>query len=162
MPNGKIHRLTGGIAGGTASYLFASEGQSREPGLEVLGGVFAGVLTGCLPDVLDPPDCPQHRALAHSAIPAAATLRYVSLHVPEWQAQVRELAEEHRITAEATVDPLSRFLHNLAHAGLYLFAGAIPAVPAAYAAHLALDACTPACIPALSFGREAEAPMGRN
>ena len=72
MPKRATHRLAGGCAGVGAVIWYRSRGDGQVSLAEILGGLAGGSLAGALPDRLDPPLSPNHRALAHGFLPAVA------------------------------------------------------------------------------------------
>ena len=66
MPNHDVHWPVGTASGATYA-LYMSGGQpSSYVVAETAGGAFGGFVGGILPDRVDTPDCPHHRAEAHS------------------------------------------------------------------------------------------------
>jgi hypothetical protein len=54
--------------------------------------------------------------------------------------------------AASTDDGVQQFVNVLAGLALHALAGAVPAVPASYISHVALDACTTRGVPLLTRG----------
>ena len=71
MPNGPTHQLLGALSGAAVAHRYVTPALSpldRQAGtpLLVIGGLIIGSLGGRIPDVLDPPIHPNHRAFFHS------------------------------------------------------------------------------------------------
>jgi len=77
MPNGPTHQLLGALSGAAAAHHYVSpclspvDSEAGTP-LLIVGGLVAGGFGGRLPDLLDPPIQPNHRAFFHSIVLGAA------------------------------------------------------------------------------------------
>lgn len=68
MSNRKTHVIIGGISGG-GGYLILNDLKQEEINLrDMVVTSLGGMIGGMLPDYLDPPTNPNHRALAHSIL----------------------------------------------------------------------------------------------
>jgi len=147
MPNRAVHVLTSGLVGG--AYAFKQAGSQAGPAaaLETLGGLGGGYLGGRLPDLLDPPDCPNHRARAHSLLVGGVLIDLCQGQLEAWQRTCRDWAE--KLTArKAAAAPGSpeAFLLGVAEVACRLLAGFLAGLLAGYLTHLGLDALTPASL----------------
>lgn len=136
MPRKRTHALVGGGLG--AVFALTHERGWLMPSDRaafVLGGALGGLVGGVLPDVLDPPTCPGHRSWAHAILPTAF------FGQTTW-AGMNTLAENILAAADVEPDPLTRF-------GMFMVAGLVKGAAPGYLSHLALDACTPSCLPLL-------------
>jgi len=66
MANRNFHLTIGGISGGGRYLLDISNKKENIHIGELMASILGGVLGGVIPDYLDPPTSPNHRALAHS------------------------------------------------------------------------------------------------
>ena len=150
MPNYDVHFQVGAAAGGGYA-LYMSYGQ---PGwhivAETAGGVFGGIAGGLLPDRIDAPSNPWHRAEAHSVAISGVAGRLVSIQLPGWQASLRAQADYYAVMRAQSASPLQQFFFWLAECACRFLAGAIAGVLAGYASHLVLDALTPRSLPLFS------------
>lgn len=151
MPNRETHETVGVIAG-VATAAFTMHGQELEPwqaGLELVAAGFAGSVTSAIPDRIDRPTSPRHRASAH-AVTTGAAIGMVSLsHVTNFQANCRTRAREVAQRRAASTDLVGSALLFLAEAGLYVASGLAAGAPAGWLSHLALDMGTPSRLPLL-------------
>jgi membrane-bound metal-dependent hydrolase YbcI (DUF457 family) len=135
MSNRKEHDVFGILfgalaAGGTA---FA---QGRNPTIaEVVGGSVGGLLGSRLPDQLEPPTSPNHRAFAHSKAFAVTALPLAGVVASKFQ---QAMAEE--ATGRESNSPEAAALGRF-------FGGLATGSAAGYSSHLALDATTPKGLP---------------
>jgi len=144
MPNRGVHGAAGVLVGGGGAWLSSKGAQNADPFLEIVAGAVFGWAGGVLPDVLDPPDSPNHRGVAHG-LAAAALL--ASVPWKECAQHWRDEAARHRALA---VDPMlanERTWHELAAIFCSVLAGAHIGLPCAYGSHLALDSGTPRSLP---------------
>lgn len=68
MPNGNIHKTAGALMGSITYLAIKNNCQKNEPvdlG-ELISSTFIGVSTARIPDILEPPINPNHRAFYHS------------------------------------------------------------------------------------------------
>jgi inner membrane protein len=118
MANAAEHALYGGLAGGV-TYLVMCQYYERQPDLlELLICSGAAVLSGGLPDAIEPAIHPHHRQFAHSFTTGGILLR-----IATYQCGVEN--------------------SGLGQFQKILLASAI----AGYLSHLIADACTPRCVP---------------
>jgi hypothetical protein len=152
MPGFDTHETVGGFVGGTAA-LWCSQGQPPLLALaETLGGVLAGRAAGVWPDAFEPATSSYHRDTCHALAPAAYGATVVFGQVESVQGSLRAQAQACFKLAAATNDGNQRFIIVLTGFALHALAGAVPAVPASYISHIALDACTPRGVPLLRRG----------
>jgi len=149
MPDGRTHAIVGSAAGA----FYAVTRNPGQPGghllLEAVGGAFGGYFGAKLPDALDPPNSPGHRAVGHAVIPAG----YAAYSLPDvlagWQAGLRRRAALcAQASAQAQV-PLQAVCCSLLEALWRFLAGFLVGLYAGYVSHLALDATTPGFLPLL-------------
>jgi len=120
MASASEHALYGGLAGGI-TYLFMCQHYDRQPDLlELLVCAGTGVLTGAVPDALEPADHPHHREFAHSFTAGALLLRLAN---DQCGIENGELGQFQKI----------------------LLASGI----AGYVSHLVADVCTPKRLPVI-------------
>lgn len=147
MPNHDVHwRVGAASGGGYALYL----GYGQPPWhvmAETAGGAFGGFVGGVLPDRIDTPDNPWHRAEAHSMAITGVAGRVVSLHLPEWQATLRLRADELAARRAQSALPIEQLFLWVAEYVCRVLAGFIAGVLAGYASHVTLDFFTPMSLP---------------
>jgi LexA-binding, inner membrane-associated putative hydrolase len=133
MANRKTH-VAVGVAAGFAVTVFnmnrCDERGNLQTLLKLLGGALGGYLGGMLPDRLEPPTNPRHRAGLHSKEMACSL---IATTTGLWQfAQDLELQA---IEEDSALKMLA--------------SGALVGVISGYLTHLALDARTPAGLPGI-------------
>jgi hypothetical protein len=114
---------------------------------EVAVGAVGGYAGGVLPDRIDIPEHPRHRAEAHSMALTGTVGRIVKEYLPNWQAALRTHADGFAAMRAQTEDPFLRVLLWLAEYGCRFLAGLIAGVLAGCASHLTLDFFTPMSLP---------------
>jgi len=147
VPNYDVHGPVGTASGG-AYALYMSYGQPPcHVVAETLGGVLGGLAGGVLPDRIDIPDCPRHRAEAHSMAITGTVGWFVKENLPEWQTWLRSQADHFATLRAASITGVHQFLYLLAEYFCRFLAGLIAGVLAGYASHLVLDFFTPMSLP---------------
>ena len=134
MPNRNTHATTGALVG--TGWALAHQRAWLRPSDQALftcGATTGGLIGGCLPDVFDPPCSPNHRQLAHALAPIGF------FAVKTW-AGMNQLIERMLAEADRENDPPLRL-------GMFFLAGVVKGAAPGYLSHLALDACTPRCLP---------------
>jgi hypothetical protein len=154
MPCYKEHQEFGGFVGATTSCGFAVA--ANLPPLlvfaESLGGYVAGKSAGTWADCMDLPTSSHHRDTAHALLPVAAGSKYLFDQVPSMQASLRSSAQLCFQNANMSTNGLEQFINVALGLVLHVAAGAVPAIPASYISHIALDAATPRGVPLLTRG----------
>jgi membrane-bound metal-dependent hydrolase YbcI (DUF457 family) len=117
--------------------------------IETAGGVLGGTIGGLLPDWIDAPTSPRHRAQAHSMAITGTLGYHMNEQILSSQTLLRSQAQacaNRQLSAVSSLEQLwYAFLEFLCRLG----AGAIARVLGGYASHLVLDSLTPACLPIL-------------
>jgi hypothetical protein len=149
MPNRDVH-LYAGAAAGTLYSGYLAWGQPAPHILaETVGGTLGGIAGGLLPDRIDTPSSPRHRAEAHS-LSITGTLGYVVIdQLPVWQDSLRGSAEYYSQARAASPALLSQIGYGVLEFLFRFLAGALAGLLAGYASHLALDSLTPSSLPIL-------------
>jgi hypothetical protein len=153
MSNRATHVLVAVPSGAALAGYRARRQRRRSHRLvETAGGAVGGYLGGRLPDLIDPPTCPNHRGIGHSflSISVAGTIIYKSLS--DWQDWFRQRADEAKQRADNATDQVSRGFFLVAEFVLRFIAGLIAGVIGGYASHLALDFMTPCSLPLVARG----------
>lgn len=147
MPNYDAHWPIGAASGGTYA-LYMGYGQQPSHVLaETLGGALGGFVGGVLPDRIDTPYCPRHRAEAHSMAITGSIGCFLKDNLPKWQGRLRVQAGHlGKMRAERTCE-VHRVLFLLGEYTCRFLAGLIAGVLAGYASHLILDFFTPISLP---------------
>jgi hypothetical protein len=149
MPNRDVHLPVGAVSGlAYAGYL--AYGQPSPCLLvEVAGGLAGGIGGGLLPDWIDTPCSPRHRAEAHSMSITGTVGYFVSDQLPEWQSSLRQKADFYSQKRAASTEFLPQMGYGFLEFLLRFIAGALAGLLAGYASHLALDSLTPNSLPVL-------------
>jgi len=152
MSNRATHMLVGGVGGAAVAGILSCDTPWDQMFPEILGGAFGGLVGGCLPDILDPPDSPNHRAVAHS-IAGGVGVGYL---LTKPASRIHELrAAACRVEAQAQAIRLydsSRALRlDIFAFVLRMAAGFTSGLGAGYLSHLALDSGTPKGLPVIGL-----------
>ena len=149
MPNRDVHLKTGAVVGGGyAAYL--AWGQSLEHvAVETAGGILGGTIGGLLPDWIDAPTSPRHRAEAHNIAISGVGGYYLKDQVLPWQWSLRSKAESYSQMRQESPELLAQIWYGFLEFVCRLTAGALAGLLGGYASHLVLDSLTPACLPVL-------------
>jgi membrane-bound metal-dependent hydrolase YbcI (DUF457 family) len=147
MPNRDVHVIAGAMAGGGYA-LYMSQTQPRwHMVAELAGGILGGIAGGIVPDRIDLPTSPRHRAEAHSVAITGVAGRVIGEYLPSWQASLRHQADRYAALRAQSTLPLEQLFLWLAENACRMLAGAIAGVLAGYGSHLILDALTPSSLP---------------
>jgi hypothetical protein len=150
MPNREVHILTSSVTGGVWA-LHRAGGQSPEDSfLEMVGGILGGSISGTMPDKLDPPTSPNHRALGHSAGVATLALPRIQGLLLSWESHLRYLADEVRKQRSQEGSDFAKILLTLLEIVLRIAVGIASGVVAGYSTHLVLDALTSKSLPLIA------------
>jgi|ERR1700733_974696 len=147
MPNRDVHFPVGAIAGGGYALYMAQTQPRFHIAAEIVGGVLGGIAGGLLPDKIDAPTCPRHRAEAHSVAFTGAAGKLLSDQLPQWQNFLRSQADRYALMRAHSSVPLEQFFLWMAENACRVLAGAIAGLLAGYASHLILDSLTPMSLP---------------
>lgn len=147
MPNRDVHSIAGALGGAGYALYMAQVQPGYRMFVEMVGGVLGGIAGGRLPDYIDAPTCPRHRAEAHSVAITGVAGRLVSDHLGDWQNALRRQADHYAFMRGNSSQPLEQFLLWIAENACRVLAGAIAGVLAGYVSHLILDAFTPMSLP---------------
>jgi hypothetical protein len=149
MPNRDVHGPVG-IASGGGYALYMSYGQPPWHVIaETAGGAVGGFGGGVLPDQIDTPEHPRHRAEAHSMAITGTVGWILKENLPGWQAALRAQADKFAMMRAQSTSPLYQILFWFAEYFCRFLAGVIAGVLADYASHLTLDFFTPMSLPVL-------------
>lgn len=149
MPNRDVHLPVGGVSGaGYATY--HAWGQSGPCLLaEAVGGLVGGIGGALLPDWIDTPRSPRHRAEAHSMSITGTIGYFMNEQLPNWQASLRNEAQRNAQLRAASPSLLPQIGYGVLEFVLRFLAGLLAGLLAGYASHLALDSLTPSSLPIL-------------
>jgi hypothetical protein len=149
MPNRDVHGRAGAVVGGGYAAYHAWGQPTPHVLIETAGGVLGGTIGGLLPDWIDAPTSPRHRAQAHSMAITGTLGYHMNEQILSSQTLLRSQAQacaNRQLSAVSSLEQLwYAFLEFLCRLG----AGAIARVLGGYASHLVLDSLTPACLPIL-------------
>jgi hypothetical protein len=147
MPNAKVHAPTGLVLGAANAFRL-SQGQPDNYRLvETLSGAFFGATAGLIPDRIDPPDHPNHRAGGHGAVQTIALAYFANKVTPMIQEKLRGIATSLFDEAQLRPESFERSMCQVGGVCYLILSGALPGITAGYASHVALDAFTPKSIP---------------
>ena len=149
MPGYKVHKTTGGLVGGAAALVCAQNQPPLLALVEVLGGYLAGQSAGTWPDVVEPGLSSHHRDVFHALAPTAFGATLAFQQTISIQSSLRTQAQLCFQHAASIDNGPQQFLNVTVGVVLQMLAGAVPAIPAGYLSHVALDAATPRGIPLL-------------
>ena len=147
MPNRDVHFQVGAVAGGGYALYMSYSQSSWHIVAETIGGVFGGIAGGLLPDRIDTPSGPWHRAEAHSFAITGTFGRFLSEQLPNFQASLRSQADHYALMQTLSPSPLQQFFLWLVECACRFLAGALAGLLAGYASHLVMDAMTPRSLP---------------
>lgn len=149
MPNRDVHFRAGAVAGSA----YAAYHAWGEPGpylfAETAGGLIGGIGGGLLPDWIDTPCSPHHRAEAHSMSLTGTLGYFINEQLPDWQAALRDKAEHYAHLRASSPSLLPQVGYGILEFLFHFLAGLLPGFLAGYASHLALDSLTPSSLPVL-------------
>ena len=149
MSNRDIHWMAGAAAGGGYAAYLTWEQPTEDVVAETAGGLIGGAIGGLLPDWIDAPTSPRHRAEAHSIAILGTGGYFLRDLIPSWQSSLRCQAESYSQIRQASAEPLDRLWYGFLEFLCRLIAGACAGLLAGYSSHLALYFLTPASLPLL-------------
>jgi hypothetical protein len=149
MPNRDVHIPVGAVSG----VAYATYHAWGQPGPYVLaeaaGGLVGGIGGGLLPDWIDTPCSPRHRAEAHSMSITGTVGCYMNQQLPQWQANLRAEAQRYGQLRAASTSVLPQIGYSALELIFRFLSGLLAGLLAGYASHLALDSLTPSSLPIL-------------
>lgn len=149
MPNRDVHLQVGAVSG----VAYAAYHACGQPGpyilAEAAGGLVGGIGGGLLPDWIDTPCSPRHRAEAHSMSITGTVGYYVNQQLPQWQANLRAEAQRYAQLRAASTSVLPQIGYSALELIFRFLSGLLAGLLAGYASHLALDSLTPSSLPIL-------------
>ena len=150
MPNRKEHLDLGGLSGGCAAGYGARDQELLAMLAEIFGGYLLGRVGAKLPDVIDPPTCPNHRSIGHGVIPNGIAFSNLHEFAVELRRDVRKWAAEAKQRARQTEDPVEQLIEYGLYLLLHMVAGAIAGLPAGHISHLLADSVTKKSLPLIA------------
>ena len=149
MPNRDVHLPIGALSGAA----YATYHALGQPGpyilAEAAGGMLGGIGGGLLPDWIDTPCYPRHRAEAHSMSITGTVGYYMNQQLPQWQANLRAEAQRCAQLSAASTSLLPQIGYSALELIFRFLSGLLAGLLAGYASHLALDSLTPSSLPVL-------------
>lgn len=143
MPNATTHKKLGAALGAIAVVHCAQDESPRDRAVEVLGGLCGGFVGGLLPDRLDPPLSPRHRAEFHSLM---LLLLLMTLTLEATRLECRRRAQQCLACEPSGSEAMLR-------SDLWRFAaGFITGLQWGYVSHLSADLTTKAGLPLIARG----------
>jgi len=147
MPNGTTHKVAGALAGTGTAFLLSGGEPTKDRMTECAGGAIGGFLLGRAPDILDPPDSPNHRSVAHGVAPCTTLMGLYASQLESIQSFFRSRADCQEALARQANTTVAELWHYLLELLFRLLAGAAAGVLGGYGSHLALDGLTPQSLP---------------
>jgi tetrahydromethanopterin S-methyltransferase subunit D len=114
-----------------------------------MGGVLGGIGGGVLPDTIDTPTSPNHRAAAHSMSITGSIGYFLNQQLPEWQKNLRDQGQHYAQFRSASSGLLPQIGYGILEFLFCFLSGLLAGLLAGYASHLALDSLTPSSLPIL-------------
>ncbi len=143
MPNKKVHTAAGVTAGVTEMLVTQIiDGNINLP--ELFGSCIGGLLGGRLPDMVDPPNSPNHRDIGHSILFTIAGIALVIFVAYNLKSSCKELEIKANWYIQNGYNIPDDIKMGLTQKRLTI--GFLNGLPAGYVSHLLLDSRTPAGI----------------
>lgn len=143
MPNKKVHSAAGVTAG--VALMLTTQIKDKNINLpELIGSAVGGLLGGRLPDMIDPPNSPNHRDIGHSILFTIAGIALVICAVICLKTSCKELERDanwHIQNGYNIPDDI-----NMKLTQKRLLIGFLNGLTTGSVSHLALDSTTPAGI----------------
>jgi hypothetical protein len=152
MGNYEQHKRLSGTVGGISALVCARDQPPLLMLAEVCGGWVAGQYVGTWADVAEPATSSHHRNVCHALAPSAYGAMLVFQQVGPIQTALRSQAQTCFMLAATTSDGFDRCVNVAMGLFLHVLAGTVPAIPAGYLSHIALDASSPRSVPVLFRG----------
>jgi hypothetical protein len=149
MPNRDVHLRVGAVSGAAYAAYHAWGQPSPYVLAEAAGGLVGGIGGGLLPDWIDTPCSPRHRAEAHSMSITGTVGCYMNQQLPQWQANLRAEAQRYAQLRAASTSVLPQIGYGALELIFRFLSGLLAGLLAGYASHLALDSLTPSSLPIL-------------
>jgi hypothetical protein len=147
MPNQSEHIAAAIPAGIAFSICKAPQGDGKAILLECIGGALGAIFGAVLPDMIDVPNSPNHRSVAHGVVPAGWLTCVAWKHLDDIQFGLRRQAYQCGIASSGGGPPLRAALYSFAEVILQILAGAAAGLIAGYVSHIILDSQTPCSLP---------------
>jgi hypothetical protein len=116
---------------------------------ESVGGLIGGIAGGMLPDFIDLPTSPNHRSLAHGALPAIGIGFLAFQRLDRWQDALRTQAQHYEQLRLASPSPWAQLGYGLLWFFWMLLPGVLAGFLVGYASHLVLDLPSTRSLPAV-------------
>jgi len=149
MPNRDVHLPVGAVSGAAYATYHVWGQEGPYVFAEAVGGFVGGMGGGLLPDWIDTPDSPCHRAEAHSVGITGTVGYFVSQQLPTWQTSLRNEAQRYAQLREAAPSFLPQIGYGALEFIMRFLSGLLAGLLGGYASHLALDSLTPSSLPIL-------------
>src|SRR5882724_1780597 len=147
MPNRDVHLRVGAVSGAAYATYHAWGQPSPCVLAEAAGGFVGGIGGGLLPDWIDTPCSPRHRAEAHSMSITGTVGYFMNEQLPNWQASLRNEAQRYAQLRDGAPALLLQIGYGTIEFILRFLTGLLAGLLAGYASHLALDSLTPSSLP---------------
>src|SRR5258708_11215342 len=131
MPNRDTHVRAGAIAGVAYSGYRAWGLPSCYLVAEAVGGLAGGIGGGVLPDWIDTPLSPLHRAAAHSMSITGTVGYFLNEQLPQWQANLPAEALRYAQLRTASPSLLPHIGHAIPQFPSYFLSAPLPPLPPA-------------------------------
>jgi membrane-bound metal-dependent hydrolase YbcI (DUF457 family) len=147
MPNRDAHDKLGALAGPGYCLASAAANNATVSGWELFGSLLSSLVTSHLPDALEPPTNPNHRATCHSVTGLGVLIFLLAPRLEAERNKRRDLAAQCRWKAAWARTPEERERHLQESRQHELIAGALAGAIPGYASHLIADSQTPKGLP---------------
>jgi hypothetical protein len=147
MPNRNVHTAVSTLLGVGVASRRARDLELDQAAAEILGAAIGGWCGGRLPDILEPPRSPGHRALAHSLTAGDATTCGATSLMNRWEEPLRLTADKMRRTRRGTENGFDFLSNWLGEFLLHVAVGFVTGLLVGYVSHLALDMITTRGLP---------------
>jgi hypothetical protein len=147
MPNKGTHQVAGTLAGSGMALLLSNGQPANDRIAECIGGALGGCLSGRMPDIIDTPNSPNHRSVAHGVAPCTALMGAYASQLESIQSFFRAHADRQEALAKQAHTTVAELWHYFLELLCRLLAGAAAGVLGGYGSHLALDGLTPQSLP---------------
>jgi hypothetical protein len=129
------------------AFLLSSGQTANDRITEFAGGAVGGFFFGRMPDIVDTPNSPNHRSVAHGVAPCTTLMGAYASQLEQIQSFFRSCADRQEALARQASTTVAELWHYFLELLFRLLAGAAAGVLGGYGSHLVLDGLTPQSLP---------------